>query len=197
MSLCRPHLLFLLILQVRWLEPRQLDTTLHTLHASKREIVWSRRQRNEKVSWNEYFTMSYQKFMTVFQMDQTCAFNRLLKPFREIDSIQYEEHCILQIMMKLMTKRIQHTTELGNFIHWSNIQHFRNAMTPTFEAAIDKRMTKFKGDHLMKQYMKQKQSNELSSIGGATIQKQETSIKSTFMLERRQHRQSWGYQKVL
>jgi len=70
-------------------------------------------------------------------------------------------------------------------------------MTPTFEAAIDKRMTKFKGDHLMKQYMKQKQSNELSSIGGATIQKQETSIKSTFMLERRQHRQSWGYQKVL
>lgn len=33
---------------------------------------------------------------------------------------------------------------------------FQNAMSPTFEQAIDERMTKFKGHHIMKQYMKQK-----------------------------------------
>ena len=33
---------------------------------------------------------------------------------------------------------------------------FQNAMSPTFEQAIDERMTKFKRHHIMKQYMKQK-----------------------------------------
>ena len=33
---------------------------------------------------------------------------------------------------------------------------FQNATSPTFEQAIDERMTKFKGYHIMKQYMKQK-----------------------------------------
>ena len=33
---------------------------------------------------------------------------------------------------------------------------FQNAMRPTFEQAIDKRMTKFKGNHIIKHYMKQK-----------------------------------------
>ena len=31
---------------------------------------------------------------------------------------------------------------------------FQAAMSPTYEEAIDERMTKFKGHHVMKQYMK-------------------------------------------
>jgi len=57
-----------------------------------------------------------------------------------------------------------------------------------FEHEIDQGMTKSKGNHVLKQYMKQNQYNEVSSIGVAIIQKQDVSVNSTFMLERRQQR---------
>jgi len=40
-----------------------------------------------------------------------CEFNQLLKQCQEIHSIQKEEHCVLQIMMKFPTKSTHHTTE--------------------------------------------------------------------------------------
>ena len=65
-------------------------------------------------------------------------------------------------------------------------------MSPTFEEAINEQMTKFKGNYVMKQQMKQKihRYRKVSRFGVTMIQRQYTSITLTFMFKT-QHHQSW------
>ena len=68
-------------------------------------------------------------------------------------------------------------------------------MGPTLEQVIDKLITKLKGNNMIKQYIKQKSIEKISSIAVAIIQRRDTSINSTSVLEEKQHYQRWDHTK--
>ena len=74
---------------------------------------------------------------------------------------------------------------------------FQNAMRPTFKQPIDERMTKFRGNYIMRQYMNQKPIQRSFKHWCRNDSKTGYLINLIYMLERRQHHQSWDFQKVL
>ena len=80
--------------------------------------------------------------MISFPMNQTFPFNRLLKQCQEIDSIQYEKDCMLQIITMRQTKKVKtlnRAWKLRPLIKHFNAA-FQNVMGSTFEHEIDQRM---------------------------------------------------------